>query len=142
MPQIFTSSWFVPRATDCLIIGISRGTPRGQKAGYRRYPKLSPGPWFRSIDPQEFCSRYFEEVLAQLDPATVVAELTAMAGQRKAVLVCYEPPPPDERWCHRALVSAWLWSTLGLAVPELGCECEGVGWQHPKLHPSLIQKAR
>ena len=43
------------------------------------------------------------------------------------------------RWCHRALVSAWLSDTLGLIVPELGHEDRGHGWSHPKLHPTLAK---
>lgn len=135
--EIVTSSWFEPRDARLAIIGISRGVPRRQPSGYRRYSKLYPGPWFKSVDAQEFCDRYFAEVLGKLDPARVVEDLRAMARGRTAVLVCYEPPPPDKQWCHRALVSAWLMQTLGLAVPELGHEEKGYGWCHPKLDPLL-----
>ncbi|MFZ1101313.1 MAG: hypothetical protein WAN86_00250 [Hyphomicrobiaceae bacterium] len=58
-----------------------------------------------------------------------------MAGDRTSTLLCWEPPEPDPKWCHRALVSVWLWENLGLEVPELGQEHEGFGWSHPKLHP-------
>jgi len=52
-------------------------------------------------------------------------------------MVCWEHPPPSPSWCHRALVSAWLFKTIGVAVPEVGHEDAGFGWQHPKLHPTL-----
>jgi len=39
------------------------------------------------------------------------------------------------------LVSAWLYDELGLEVPEFGHEALGFGWQHPKLHPSLMRAA-
>jgi hypothetical protein len=47
-------------------------------------------------------------------------------------LLCSEAPAPNEAWCHRALVSAWLFDELGLEAREFGHEALGFGWQHPK----------
>lgn len=139
MTPLKTSSWSTKLPAGHVRIGISRGTPRGMK-GYRRYPKLHPGPWFKSgLTPKEFKRLYFKEILRPLDPETVVAELHAMAPGSIPVLLCWESPPPDERWCHRSLVSVWLWEELGLIVPEFGHEALGYGWQHPKLHPVLMR---
>jgi hypothetical protein len=60
--RIYTSSWFTRLPPDMLRIGISRGTPRGQPASYRRRPELAPGSWFKSVDPAE----YYRWYMAQL----------------------------------------------------------------------------
>jgi hypothetical protein len=137
-PRIFTASWRPPiDDPNYCRIGISRSTPRGQK-GYRRYPKLNPGPWFRSIpDEHAWAARYQDEILSVLDPGRTVAELIDIAGGRAPVLLCWEPPEPGADFCHRGLVAAWLWDRLGLTVCELGFEREGCGWSHPKVPPSL-----
>lgn len=137
-PKIFTASWYTPLPPDHLRIGISRGTPRGVKAGYKRLSKLFPGRWFNSCATvSEFMARYYDEVLNPLDPARTVAEIFALAGDQIPVLVCFESVNPDAGWCHRSLISAWLADELGMVVPELGHEALGHGWQHPKLDPSL-----
>jgi hypothetical protein len=136
--QIYTSSWQTKiDETKYCRIGISRSTPRGQK-GFRRYPKLNPGPWFRSIpDEREWAKRYEGEILAPLDPQTTVDELMTMADGRVPVLLCWEPPEPGDDYCHRGLVAAWLARALKMTVCELGQESEGCGHSHPKLPRSL-----
>ena len=42
--KIYTSSWFTNLPDTIQKIGVSRGTPRGYKAGYRKMPELAPGP--------------------------------------------------------------------------------------------------
>jgi hypothetical protein len=100
------------------------------------YRKLAPGPWFSSVDDDEFRQRYFG-LLGRLDPQKIVAELQELAGYNIPALLCFEHPPPNPKWCHRALVSAWFADTVGLMVPEFGHEAEGCGWRHPKLHASM-----
>lgn len=138
---IKTSSWFMKLPAQHVRIGISRGVPRNLPHSYNKYPLLNPGPWFnRCASPDEFKDRYFE-ILAQLDPSSVANDLQRIAGEGNvAVIVCWEPPPPDGGWCHRALVSAWLHDELELVVPEVGHEHLGYGWQHPKLDRSLMRK--
>jgi hypothetical protein len=135
--MIKTSSWFTKLPEDHARIGISRGVPRRQ-ANYRRYLPLNPGPWFKSVPVQEYVERYFD-ILDQLDATTVLAELQALAGDSIPTLLCWEAPPPNDQWCHRALVSAWLYDELGLEVTELGHEDKGFGWRHPKLHKTLVR---
>src|SRR6185295_2627300 len=118
--RIVTSSWFAPLPDTYARIGISRGTPRGQR-GYRMFRALAPGPWFSSVNPDEYRTRY-DQTLAALDPHKVLAELVDVAAGRIAALLCFERPPPNPDWCHRGLVSAWLADTLGLDVPEFGHE--------------------
>jgi hypothetical protein len=140
-----TSSWFTKLPPGHVGVGISRSVPTGLKH-LPNYRKLAPGAWFKSCaSPQEYAQRYFSEILAQLDPGQVVADLQRLAivphGGRwpdvEPVLLCWEAPPPAAAWCHRALVSAWLFDTLAMGVPELGHEHLGHGWQHPKLHRTL-----
>ena len=133
MTEIFTASWrtnFDPNAYAA--ISISRSAPRGRR-GYRVYPALAPGPWFRETGGVEaWVARYEREVLSVLDAEAVVEDLAEMAGGRAAVLLCWEPPPPNPDWCHRALVSRWLFETAGWVVPELDHEGFGFGRKHPK----------
>lgn len=139
-PRIVTSCWRTPidEALYCRV-GISRSTPRGQK-GYRRYPRLNPGPWFRSIpDEREWAARYREEILAPLEPQQTAQDILALAEGRSAALLCWEAPEPGDDYCHRALVAAWLWEGAGLEVCELGFEHEGCGLRHPKLPRTLRQ---
>jgi hypothetical protein len=68
--QIKTSSWFTKLPAHHVRIGISRGVPH-QLGTYLNYRPLAPGPWFRSCaTPADYKQRYFDEILAPLDPAT------------------------------------------------------------------------
>ena len=133
-PKILTSCWSASLPINCAPIGISRGVRR-RKSGYRRYVPLQPGPWFNSTSLEEFTKLYNTEILGVLDPAVVVKQLLEIAGDRTPTLLCWEPPEPGPEWCHRSLVSIWLYETMGLEVPEYGREGNGFAWSHPKLHP-------
>jgi len=126
-----TSSWYAKLPPEFARIGISRYGPRGQR-GFRTYRPLAPGEWFKTASALEFRALYMEQ-LSKLDPGQVLRGLEALAEGRTPALLCHEKPPPDTRWCHRALVSAWLADALGIAVTEYGHEAEGTGWSHPKL---------
>jgi hypothetical protein len=76
MPQILTASWFARLAANATPVGVSRGTPRG-KAGYRRLRELEPGPWFKSVSPEQYLALY-GEILARLDPAEVYERLLSL----------------------------------------------------------------
>ena len=138
-PKIVTSCWFTRLPGDHIKFGISRGTPRGMAAGYRKYPKLNPGKWFNSVSPTQYKQLYYDEVLNRLDPQRVVNELVQFADGKVPVLVCYEKPD-DNQWCHRGLVSVWLKETIDLEVLELGLEDCGCGYSHPKLHPTQVPR--
>lgn len=143
MTKLLTSSWFSPRPDGHVRVGISRRTPRGMPAGYRRYPKLAPGPWFASVSPLEYQRLYQDEILSRLDPQRVVDELVQFADGQVPVLCCYErsDTPAEKDWCHRGLVSVWLKETINLDVFELGRESCGCGYQHPKLHPTQARRS-
>ena len=129
--MIKTSSWFQPLPPDHLRVGISRSVPRRFPAGYRRYTKLNPGPWFNSVPVDEYIRLYNAEVLDRLDPEGVMRDLMRVADGRIPVLCCFERPHTGT-WCHRSLVAQWFERELGLRVPELGYESSS---EHP-LRPS------
>lgn len=133
---IQTGWWFGHYPSTHIKIGVSRGVPRGQPAGYRIFRKLAPGPWFNNVSVQEYRSRYFA-ILNEMNPRDVVDEILHLAKDRIPVLVCYENPAKPADWCHRGFISAWLADELGLAVPEWGFEADGYGWAHPKLPRAL-----
>lgn len=134
--KIWTSSWFVSLPDTIQKIGISRGTPRGYPAGYRKMPELAPGPWFNSVSPEEYDRRFMAQ-LAALDPNTILAKIDQLAGGKDVALLCYEDPKKPDDWCHRGQVSAWLKDKLGVLVFEYGMEDAGCGHSHPKLYAGL-----
>lgn len=137
MTKIYTSSWFHPLPETIQKIGISRGTPRGYPAGYRKMPELMPGSWFKSVSPEEYHRRFMAQ-LAALDPAEIVAKIEALSpGKEGAALLCYEAPGKPADWCHRGQVAAWLHEKAGVEVFEFGHEHQGCGWAHPKLYKPL-----
>lgn len=134
--KIYTSSWFTPLPPTIQKIGISRGTPRGYPAGYRKMGELCPGEWFKTVSPLEY-DRRFQQVLAALDPQAILSKITELAAGKDVALLCYEDPKKAGDWCHRGQVSAWLKDTLGLDVFEYGLEELGCGHSHPKLFSEL-----
>jgi hypothetical protein len=131
---IYTSSWFTRLPPGYARIGISRGTPRGQRAGYRMYRALAPGFDFNKVDVDTYYTMYAQQ-LAALDPAQVVRDLHELANGLQPTLLCFEKPEiSDKSWCHRGQVAAWLWRTVGVQVMEVGMEAEGCSSCHPKLH--------
>ncbi len=140
VPVLFTASWrsdLIPGSAA--LVSISRSAPRG-RGGYKRYSALAPGPWFRDPMPDtDWVARYEDEVLAPLDARTVARGLMSLGEGRPVLLMCWEPPPPDQAWCHRALVSRWLWREAGISVPEYRCEQLGHGDDHPKLPSCLVR---
>ncbi len=132
---IYTSSWKSKLPPNLCRISVSRGTPKGD-SNYKIYRALAPGPWFMSVDQDEYRRLYFE-ILGKLDPHKVVGDLARIADGKTPALLCFEGPRPGKNWCHRGLISAWLYDRLGLEVFEWGQEKEGCGWSHPKLPPAF-----
>jgi hypothetical protein len=120
---IKTGAWSATVPKDHIKIGISRGNPRGQKAGYRLYRALAPGPWFHSVSVAEFVKRYNGEILGALDPRAVMDDIERLADGRTPILCCFEPTDKiiaGTCWCHRSLAAHWLNKTLGVRVREFG----------------------
>ena len=84
-------------------------------AGYRLYRPLNPRREMLSLPPAEYDVLY-AEILAELDPAQVWADLHRLAGDAEPVLLFFEK---DATGCHRRLVARWLERELGIEVPEL-----------------------
>lgn len=131
-PLIKTSSWFTKLPDDHLRVGISRGVPRTQPAGYRIYRGLAPGSWFNSVSVAEY-DRLYRKILSKLDPRVVVLNLLDLAPGRIPVLYCFEQPDSGE-WCHRSLCARWLTRAGYPAVHEFGFEDAS---EHPLLPPEL-----
>lgn len=138
--RIYTSSWFTRLPDTIQKIGVSRGTPRGYPAGFRKMPELAPGEWFKTASVREY-RQLFLDGLARLDPQATVAKIEQLSGGRDAALLCYEAPEKDEDWCHRGYIAGWLHDKLGLEVFEFGLEGRGCGWAHPKI-PAQYRRAR
>lgn len=135
--RIFTSSWYTKLPMTIQRIGVSRSTPRGAAAGYRKMAELAPGSWFNSASDENYKTLYFE-ILSKLDPKKVVAKMEELSAGRDVALLCFEKPT-DNQYCHRAYISIWLQDKLGLEVFEYGLEDRGCGWHHPKL-PAQYRK--
>jgi hypothetical protein len=100
-------------------ISIARFPPRGTRAGFRIYRFLAPGPWFNSVDRDEYERRYSFQ-LARLHPKEVWDELHALVFPFEPILLCWERPPiTKSNWCHRCIVAAWFASKLNITVDEL-----------------------
>ena len=134
-PLIKTASWATKLPDDHLRVGISRGTPRRLPAGYRVFRSLAPGPWFNSVEIEEYYRLYRTEILGRLDPRLVADALLGLAGGRVPVLLCYELPTPGQ-WCHRAMAAEWLAEAFGATVPEFGLESLPQH-EHPLMPPQL-----
>ena len=110
-----TASWFKYSGEGR--VGISRGVPRRAVKGYRLYRKLAPGPWFNSVDAEEYHRRFLTEVLGPLDPQRTWDDLHALVAPCEPVLMCFEPDPAG---CHRRMVARWLEEALGVRIDEVG----------------------
>lgn len=118
--QIFTASWFAKLPPTVQRIGVSRGTPRGQSAGYRMLRELAPGPWFKSVTPRKYLDLYNEQ-LAALDPAGIVDRLNVLGEGKDVAMLCFESAKDchsGAKWCHRHIAARWLGDTLGITVLE------------------------
>jgi len=74
-----------------------------------------------SITQSEYERLYREQVLSKLDPQNIYDMF------QNNVLLCWEEPWFDQNgnirneghgFCHRHIVSAWLWENLHIEVPE------------------------
>lgn len=117
--KIFTSSWHDYKGTGR--IGICRGNPRGQPAGYRLYKALAP-TWEimnNTRNQAEYRERFFAEVLGPLDPQQVLEHIAKLANGATPFLLCFEKfPLHDNNWCHRTMVAEWLNDRTNADVTE------------------------
>lgn len=119
MPKIMTASWFAKLPVGAVAVGVSRGVPRG-KAGYHRLRELEPGPWFKSVSPEQYLARY-RQILDRLDPEAIRDQLLALGDL--PVMLCWEAAHDchsGSKWCHRHLAAQWLEDCIGINVNEVG----------------------
>jgi len=100
-------------------IAICGNVPQGW--GGLRYSPLAPKySWWKEwkdggLDESWYIEKYQETVLDQLNPKSVIKELSLMSGGKDVALVCYEKP---DGFCHRHLAAAWL-KSAGYNVEEI-----------------------
>lgn len=95
-------------------VSIAGKAPIGYKG--REYKKLAPKYWFFKKykddgDKNFYIQYYYKEVLDNLDPQIVFAEL----GE-DSIILCYEK---EGDFCHRRLVAEWLQNKLGVVIEEI-----------------------
>jgi hypothetical protein len=110
------TSYFAKSAKHPGAVSIARFPPKWYTG--RRYLPLAPTPEMLQIgDWEEYRRRYRGEILAALDPDTVLRDLGVVGAEHDIVLLCFEK---DRANCHRGLVAEWFLETKGIRVPELG----------------------
>ena len=119
MPQIMTGSWFAKLPARG---NSSRGEPRHppRQRGYHRLRDLDPGPWFKSVSPDQYLTLY-GQILDRLDPNAIRDQLLAFGDI--PVMLCWEAAHDchtGSKWCHRHLAAQWLEDHLGIEVEEVG----------------------
>lgn len=120
--KIYTSSWYSKLPADIKRIGVSRGTPRGQAAGFKLLRDLNPGPWFKTAGLAEYVPLY-NDILRSLSAHAIMQTLASYSNGGDCALLCYEDPrkiDTGEDFCHRHLAAQWLEDTLGIKVEEYG----------------------
>lgn len=99
-------------------VSIARFPPKWF-AGPRYYTIAPPPELLQMPDWDEYRTRFRKEVLARLDPDTVIHDLESLAGGTEIIMLCFEK---DRSRCHRGLVAEWLREKKGITVPEAGGE--------------------
>jgi uncharacterized protein YeaO (DUF488 family) len=109
------TSYFAKSSKEPGAVSIARFPPKWYTGA--RYLPLAPAPELLKIkDWDEYRRRYHKEVLAVLDPDTVLRDLNAENAGHDIILLCFEK---DRAHCHRGLVAAWFREMRGITVPEI-----------------------
>ena len=100
-------------------VSIARWSPKWFEG--IKYGTVAPLPDMLKgdITREQYIEQYNRRVLARLDPARVVKELTIFTGDRDCALLCYEKPGD---FCHRHLFAEWMTRETGLETTEFGVE--------------------
>ena len=94
-------------------VSIAIGTPKWFKG--ETFPELFPSwdlvnYYKRTGDEVGYRERYYEEVLYKLNPTEVYDKL------KDKVILCWET---SDKFCHRHIVSEWIYEELGIIVNEV-----------------------
>ncbi len=120
--RLFTSHWrsSLLKDVDATIIGVSRGTPRrSTEYKYRLLKSLAPDDRAWSMKGRAAFERAYLYQLEELGAERILTDLKAIAGDRPAILLCWERLTGPDEWCHRTLLARFLEEKAGFQVPEL-----------------------
>jgi hypothetical protein len=120
--QLFTSHWRNPelRHLDATIIGISRGTPRGNPGfRYRVLRSLAPSRETFTIQDRERYAASYRAQLEELGVGRILVDLKRIGGTGTIVMLCWEWLADPLEWCHRRMLACYIERDTGLEVPEL-----------------------
>lgn len=102
---------------DLKLVSISKKPPEWFTLSHKIYKPLCPS-WdlvvsYKSgeITKEEYTTRYYNEILNNLDPAKTYQEL-----EEDAILLCYEK---SGEFCHRRIIADWFLKHLQIEVKEL-----------------------
>jgi hypothetical protein len=120
--ELYTSHWRSPllREVAATIIGISRGTPRGNPGfAYRVLRSLAPSRRTFAIADRERFEAAYRAQLEEIGAEHILAELERIAGNGAAILLCWERLADPSEWCHRRMLADFIERETGQEVPEL-----------------------
>jgi hypothetical protein len=95
-------------------IGVSRGVPKGFA-----YPGiLRIAPTYAMISKTFPTERYmpmYKQILAKVDPRSILEQLDQLGGGADVAMLCWEKPGD---FCHRHMIADWLEAELGIEIIE------------------------
>lgn len=118
--ELFTSHWrsTILENVAAVMVSISRGQPRRRLPfKYRKLMSLAPCNEAWNADDQEAFERAYTAQLEGLGTERILEDLRRITGGQPGVLLCWERP--DEEFCHRWMLSDFLYQEAGIVVPEL-----------------------
>lgn len=120
--RVFTSHWrsSLLRDVDATIIGISRGTPRGNPGfRYRVLRSLAPGDRAWRQEGQEEFERAYLDQLEALGVERILGDLKRVGTGRPCICLCWERLADPDEYCHRLTLSRFLEREADIRVLEL-----------------------
>jgi uncharacterized protein (DUF488 family) len=120
--DLYTCHWRSPLLVDAdaQIVSISRGEPRWRLPfRYRRLQSLAPSDeaW-RQKDQKAFEAAYIRQ-LEEIGVTAILGDLKRIAGDGRAVLLCWERLDKPDEWCHRRILADWLRERTGIEIREM-----------------------
>jgi hypothetical protein len=120
--EIYTSHWRSPllRDADAQVVGISRGTPRGNPGfRYRLARELAPSRAAFALEDREAFEEAYTRQLEEIGPRAILERLEALSRGRPTILLCWERLLDSGEWCHRRMLADYLRERAGIEVPEV-----------------------
>ena len=120
--RLYTSHWRSPLLADvdAQIVGISRGTPRGNPGfRYRIMRELAPSKATFALEDQEAFTVSYLRQLEDIGAPAILDRLEGISGGRDVVLLCWERLVDPGEWCHRRMLADYIEREAGTKVSEL-----------------------